>query len=227
MPLGPYKPTTAIKNKSFLPRERSTRNFQYPAGSAGGPRASDGMDLLGGLSGPPRHRILTGRIRARTRDRQMIIWPTPRGRKSASVKECDGRLGTPDKTPGDLFSSFGIPSPPLCVQARPAESSGCGRGRRACGRAAQPPSRPPAHLRIPRLRRLAARAYHAPAPAADSRSDFGVAFPRATGRCCGKKCVIAIPDTETLFPGLRQTIPLNPHRALYRNPVLSEYYYAR
>ena len=140
------------------------------------------MDLLGGLSGTPRHRILTGRIRARTRDRQMIIWPTPHGRESASVKECDGRLGTPYKTPGDLFSSFGIPSPPLCVQARPAESSGCGRGRRACGRAAQPPSRPPAHLRIPRLRRLAARAYHAPAPAADSRSDFGVAFPRATGR---------------------------------------------
>ena len=63
------------------------------------------MDLLGGLSGTPQHRILTGRIRARTRDRQMSIWPTPRGRESASVKECDGRLGTPDKTPGDLFSS--------------------------------------------------------------------------------------------------------------------------
>ena len=63
------------------------------------------MDRLGVLSGTPRHRILTGRIRARTRDRQIVIWPTPRGRKSASVKECDGRLGTPDKTPGDLFSS--------------------------------------------------------------------------------------------------------------------------
>ena len=136
------------------------------------------MDRLGGLSGTPRHRILTGRIRARTRDRQMIIWPPPRGRESASVKECDGRLGTPDKTPGDLFSSFGSPPPPLCVRARPAESSGCGRGRRACGRAAHTPSRPPTHLRIPRLRRLAARACHAPAPAADSRSDFGVAY------CC-------------------------------------------
>ena len=142
-----------------------------------------GMDLLGGLSGTPRHRILTGRSRARTRDRQMIIWPTPRGHKSASVKECDGRLDTPDKTPGDLFSSFVSPPPPLRVRARPAEPSGCGRGRRACGRAAQPPSRPPTHPRIPRLRRLAARACHAPAPAADSRSDFGVACLRATGRC--------------------------------------------
>ena len=63
------------------------------------------MDHLGGLSGTPRHRILTGRIRARTRDRQLHIWPTPRGRESASVRECDSRLGTPDKTPGDLFSS--------------------------------------------------------------------------------------------------------------------------
>ena len=71
----------------------------------------DGMDLLGGLSGTPQHRILTGRIRARTRDRQMSIWPTPRGRESASDKECDGRLGTPDKTPGDLFSPFGSPPP--------------------------------------------------------------------------------------------------------------------
>ena len=79
------------------------------------------------------------------------------------------------------------PPPALCVRARPAESSGCGRGRRACGRAAQPPSRPQTHPRIPRLRRLAARACHAPAPAADSRSDFGVAFPRATGRFCEKK----------------------------------------
>ena len=70
-------------------------------------KTGDYMDRLGGLSGTPRHRILTGRIRARTRDRQMNIWPTPRGRESASVKECDGRLGTPDKTPGDLFSSFG------------------------------------------------------------------------------------------------------------------------
>ena len=67
-----------------------------------------GKDRLGVLSGTPRHRIPTGRIRARTRDRQMSIWPTPRGRESASVKECDGRLGTPDKTPGDLFSSFGL-----------------------------------------------------------------------------------------------------------------------
>ncbi len=160
------------------------------------------MDVLGVLSGTPRHRILTGQIRARTRGRQMIIWPTPRGRESASVKECDGRLGTPDKTPGDLFSSFECPPPPLCVRARPAESSGCGRGRRACGRAAHTPSRPQAHLRIPRLRRLAARACHAPAPAADSRSDFGVAFPRATGRCCEKKFGIALANTETLLPRL-------------------------
>ena len=50
------------------------------------------MDLLGILSGTPRHRILTGRIRA-------------------SVEECDSRLGTPDKTPGDLFSPFGSPPP--------------------------------------------------------------------------------------------------------------------
>ena len=63
------------------------------------------MDRLGVLSGTPRHRILTVRIHARTRDRQMHIWPTPRGRESASGRKCDSRLGTPDKTPGDLFSS--------------------------------------------------------------------------------------------------------------------------
>ena len=174
----------------------------------------DGMDRLGGLSGTPRHRILTGRIRARTRDWQMHIWPAPRGRESASVKECDGRLGTPDNPPGDLFSSSWRPPPALRVRARirygmramrtsffagdpaagiPAKKSksalsacaplfkgGLTPGGRS--RAAQPPSRPQTHLRIPRLRRLAARACHAPAPAADARSDFGVAFPRATGR---------------------------------------------
>ena len=175
---------------------------QQDAGAAPSPRTQDGMDLLGGLSGTPRHRILTGRIRTRTRDRQMSIWPTPRGRESASVKECDGRLGTPDKTPGDLFSSFGSPPPPLCVRARSAESSGCGRGRRACGRAAHTPSRPQTHLRIPRLRRLAARACHAPALASDSRSDFGVAYLKATGRCCEKKYGITLSDTETLPPRL-------------------------
>jgi len=41
-----------------------------------------GMDRLGGLSGAPRHRIPTGRIPARA-----------------------GRLDTPDKSLGDLFSS--------------------------------------------------------------------------------------------------------------------------
>ena len=41
-------------------------------GSAGW--SEDGMDRLGGLSGTPRHRILTGRIRARTRDRQMMLF---------------------------------------------------------------------------------------------------------------------------------------------------------
>lgn len=33
-----------------------------------------GMDRLCVLSGTPRHRILTGRIRARTRDRQMVLF---------------------------------------------------------------------------------------------------------------------------------------------------------
>ena len=99
----------------------------------------------------------------------------PRIRIGLGDNSCSG---TPGRAPGDLFSSSVCPPPALRVRARSAESSGCGRGRRACGRAAQPPSRPQTHLRIPRLRRLAARACHAPAPAADSRSDFGVAY------CC-------------------------------------------
>ena len=70
------------------------------------------------------------------------------------------------------------------------------------GRAAHTPSRPQTHLRIPRLRRLAARACHAPAPAADSRSDFGVAYLKATGRCCEKKYGIALSDTDPLSLGL-------------------------
>ena len=44
---------------------------QQDAGAAPLQTMQDGMDRLGGLSEPPRHRILTGRIRARTRDRQM------------------------------------------------------------------------------------------------------------------------------------------------------------
>ncbi len=67
--------------------------------------ADGGMDRLGGLSGTPRHRIPTGRIRARTRVWQIHIWPALRSRESASVRECDGRLDTPDKPPGNLFSS--------------------------------------------------------------------------------------------------------------------------
>ena len=113
------------------------------------------------------------------------IVPKPRDSANTHRFGDNSCSGTPGRAPGDLFSSFGCQPPPLRVRARPAESSGCGRGRRACGRAAQTPSRPQTHPRIPRLRRLAARACHAPAPAADSRSDFGVAFPRATGRDLG------------------------------------------
>ena len=71
-----------------------------------------------------------------TRDWQMRIWQAPRSHESASVWGTTVAWVLPAEPPGDLFSSYGIPPPPLCVRARPA---------------------------------------------ADSRSDFGVAFPRATG----------------------------------------------
>ncbi len=114
------------------------------------------MDRRGALPGTHQHCPQTARLRV-WRGSGRYISGQPRAAANPHRFGDNSCSGTPGRAPGDLFSSFGCQPPPLRVRARPAESSGCGRGWRACGRAAQPPSRPPTHPRIPRLRRLAAR----------------------------------------------------------------------